>query len=210
MQLDGSPSWRLSLDDPEDAHTALFVRDAVGLVPPPSPEVPPKLAAEIPGHAAVLTNAERTEAGEQWLEWWRSLVAHQITPHPSPASAEYLDAYQLVMDPPDYESLAGFPALRTAAIATLGATRRWWHTTRRKAGPRLAVSAPVSDIAQEVIAEYGVSPDQLDAAVIVLAVTGAWSYVAGPGAVFCSTSMLNDPKNSRALLREAFVTSLDR
>ena len=215
MRLDGAPSWRLSLDNPQGLHIALFVRDAVGLVTPPSHGVPPMLAAEIPDHTAALADTGRAEAGGQWLAWWHRLVTHEIAPHYSPAVDE--DAwrrraaeYQRVVDPPDFESLAGLPALRTAVVATFGAAREWSNALKR----RVAGSPPfehslVRDVAQEIITERGVSPDELDAAVMVLDVAGAWSYLAGPGAMCCSATTLGDPATARALFREAFVSALD-
>ena len=217
MQLVGSPSWRLSLDNPQTLDIALFVRDSVGLVPPPSDEVPPVLAVRISDHTAVLTDAARIEAGEQWLGWWRRLIAHEIAPRPGPAAddelaaqwRQRLDEYQRVMDPPDFDSLADLPALRTAVATTFGAASGWLSATRRPAtGPLHPDQSLVQDVAQEVIAEHGVSPDQLDAAIAVLDVADTWSYLAGPGVMFCSANVIRDPATARALLREAFVSSL--
>lgn len=224
MQLVGSPSWRLSLDSPQTLDIALFVRDSVGLFPPPSDEVPPVLAARISDHTAVLTDAARIEAGEQWLGWWRRLIAHETAPRPSPVAGDeqaaqwqrHLDEYQRVMDPPDFESLADLPALRTAVVTTFGAASGWLNATRRPAtgslatGPLHPDQALVRDVAQEVIAAHGVSPDQLDAAIAVLDVADTWSYLAGPGVIFCSANVIRDPATARALLREAFVSSLGR
>jgi hypothetical protein len=218
MRLKGSASWRLSLDNPQTLDIALFMRDSVGLVPPPSPDVPPVLAVRVSDHTAVLTDAARIEAGGQWLGWWRRLIAHESTPRPVPAGTEEemvaqsrrrLDEYQRVMDPPDFESMADLPALRTAAVATCMAASGWLTATRRPGtGPLLLDHALVRGVVEEIIAEHGVSPDQLDAAVLVLNVAGAWSYLARPGAVCCSVGVINDPVAARAVLREAFITGL--
>jgi hypothetical protein len=218
MRVKGSASWRLSLDNPQSLDIALFVRDSVGLVAPPSPEVPPLLALRTSDHTAVLTDAARIEAGGQWLGWWRRLIAFEISPRPSPGSDEEwvaqsrrsLDEYQRVMDPPDFDSMADLPALRTAAATTFNAATGWLSATRRPATrPPLLDQTLLRDVVQEVIAAHGVSPDRLDAAVLVLDVAGAWQYLARPGAVFCSTSTFNDPVAVRSLLREAFVSGLD-
>jgi hypothetical protein len=213
MQVAGSPSWRLSLDSPQTLDIALFVRDSVGLVAPPSDEVPPVLAARVSDYTAVLTDAARIEAGAQWLEWWRRLTAYEIARRPSPLTDEdmrqRLDEHQRVMDPPDFESLADLPALRTAAAAIFGTAAGRLSATRRHATGHLD-HALVQGVAQEIIAERGVRPDQLDAAIIALDVAGAWSHLAGPGVMFCSSKTYSDPVSGRALLREAFVTSLGR
>jgi hypothetical protein len=162
----------------------------------------------------VLTDAARIEAGEQWLGWWRRLIAYESAPGPSGVTDEEIVAqgrrriaeYRRVMDPPDFESMADLPALRTAVVATCRATSGWLSATRRSAGIDHAM---VRDVAEEVIAEHGVSPDRVDATVHVLDVTGAWSYLARPGQVFCSLGVANDPVAGRALLREAFVSGLD-
>jgi hypothetical protein len=214
MRLSGSASWRLSSNSPQSLDIALFVRDSVGLVPPPSPEVPPALTTRTSDHTAVLTDAARIEAGEQWLDWWRQLIAHESAPRPSSADDEEMvaqgrrriAAYQRIMDPPDFESMADLPALRTAVAATFFAASGWLSATRRSAGVDHTM---VREVAEEVIAAHGVSPDRVDATVHVLHVTGAWSYVARPGVVFCSVGVANDPVAGRALLREAFVSGLD-
>ncbi len=213
MQLAGSPSWRLSLDNPQTLDIALFVRDSVGLVAPPRPEVPPAFAARVSDHTAVLTDPARIQAGEQWLEWWGRLIAYEITPRPDPGAdmRQRLTDYQRVMDPPDFDSLADLPALRTAVTTIFSAAAGWLSVTRRQATDRLHLDhALVRDVVADVIAEHGVRPDQLDAAIIVLEVAGAWSHLAGPGAMFCSANTFSDPVSARAVLREALVTSLDR
>lgn len=212
MRQLGSPSWRLSVDHPQSPHIALFVRDSVGLVTPPSHDVPPVLAAGVPDHAAALTDAQRVDAGRQWPEWWRHLVAHEIAPRPRPGVDEaarwrrYADEHRGVVDPPEFESLSGLPALRTAVIRTFHAARAWPSAARR-AGADLD-HALIREVVQQVSTERGVSPDQLDAEVIALDVAGAWSYLARPGVMFCSANTFGDPVAARALLREAFVSAL--
>ena len=218
MRFKGSASWRLSVDQPQSLDIALFVRDAVGLVPPQAADVPPALAVQISDHTAVLTDAAQIEAGEQWLGWWRRLIAHAFAPRPVLETEEdmvargrrRIDEYQRIMDPPDFESLADAPALRTAASATFMAASGWLGANRRPvAGPLLPDHALVRAVVDELIAERRVRPDQLDAAVVVLNVVGAWSYLPRPGAVCCSAGVMNDPMAARAALREAFVSGLD-
>jgi hypothetical protein len=70
-----SASWRFEQDNTQFLQLALFVRDAVQLPVAKSTAIPPRLAGEVPDHAAAVGSGERDAAAEQWAAWWDRLLA---------------------------------------------------------------------------------------------------------------------------------------
>jgi hypothetical protein len=130
MRVAGSPSWRISEDRwPEAFDVALWFRAAERIevasegVVPGEPDVEPR-----PDPSTDPSDVAEVAAG--WLAWWHSLIGlPPLTPPFDPAHPPAL----LAFSPPDFLSLAGWPALRRAV------TGRWrqaydWHNARKKAG----------------------------------------------------------------------------
>jgi hypothetical protein len=130
MRLAGSSSWRISEDRwPEEFDVALWFRAAEridvpsGGVVPGAPDVEP-----LPDPGTDPSDAAELAAG--WLAWWHSLVGlPPLSPPFDPAHPPAL----LAFSPPDFPSLAAWPALRQVV------TGRWrqaydWHNARKKAG----------------------------------------------------------------------------
>lgn len=218
MQVAGRPSWRFGYGNGQasDLHAALFARDVAGLVLPPAPEVPPPLAREwlaaraLPG--LPLPVAALANAAGQWLAWWGQLLAVKVSLVGSrpPAGADMAAtmawaeslATSAVFDPPEFESLAAAPELRTV----VGATYASWPRVADRSGAfdyRL-----IRGIAEQTAADFGVPIDAIDARAHVLDVQGSWWHVAGPGCVLCSPAATTDPAVAARLLGAVFASRL--
>lgn len=218
MRVDGQPSWRFGYGNGNCSHLlgALFARDSAGLAILPEPDVPPPLAAEwlageLPPGLATLTAADLMAAAGQWLEWWRALLADTVAEAGSrpPADADMADVlawvasrHAAVFDPPEFGSLAGWPALRAVARAT------------QQAHPRVPDRSGsfnhqlTRSIAEQTAADFGVPLDAIDATAHVLDVQGSWWRVIGPGCVLCSPAATTDSAVAAELLRAVFASRL--
>ena len=78
MYRTGSPSWRFEHDNLHILHRALFVRDAAMLPVTALPEVPPRLIDDVPAIPAVVPEADRAAAAQQWLLWWRRMLGQAV------------------------------------------------------------------------------------------------------------------------------------
>ena len=109
MRVAGPPSWRISEDRwPEAFDVALWFRAAERIdvasegVVPGAPDVEP-----LPDPGTDPSDAAELAAG--WLAWWHSLVGlPPLSPPFDPAHPPEL----LAFSPPDFPSLAAWPALR--------------------------------------------------------------------------------------------------
>jgi hypothetical protein len=130
MRLAGSSSWRISEDRwPEAFDMALWFRAAERVDVAPGGVVPGAADVEpLPDPGTDPSDAAELAAG--WLAWWHALIGlPPLSPPSGPADLAALQAFS----PPDFPSLAAWPALRRAV------TRRWrqahdWHNARMKAG----------------------------------------------------------------------------
>jgi hypothetical protein len=216
MKVAGSASWSMSETVPEPLHVALYVRDALRLPVPPEDGVPP-LADPVPDRRAVLPDAGRLEAAQQWGSWWEALVGAEVRrADPEPAGALEVWAREYVADleragaAPDHLALADRPALRTAAVALSTEAHRWASSVteaveRREAGFPWEL---VKDEAEAVASEHGVDVGAVRGTVLVLAVSGLWWREVEPGHVLCSQGVRADRSAARAVLRRAFASRL--
>src|SRR6059058_1689822 len=125
MRFAGTASWSISIDQwDHQLEWALWFRAAErievpadGLVPGP-PDV-------VPLPEPSLSSGD--EVVEGWLWWWRTLLAQPALP----ASQNIADLNRF--SPPDFEGLAGCPALRRVVAARWGEAHAW-HSARKRAG----------------------------------------------------------------------------
>jgi hypothetical protein len=219
MRQAGSPSWRFMEDDAQFLHLALFMRDATGLAATRSDDIPPHLAGEVPGQAGALPEDERAAAAGQWVTWWRRLLAQAVrealrgnAPDGDQDPLAWVQAVyagrQEVFDPPRFGSLADLPQLRPIAAAVYPDADRWWSTRERTVPQEGGAFAwrLVRDAAEDAAAELGIPIGDVTAAVYVLDVDGAWSYLAAPGCALCSVAVAVDPPAARRLLHDVFTT----
>ena len=221
MHRAGSSSWRLSVNDsPQTTSFALFVREALDLPVPPSPDTPPRRGAGKAHREVNLSAAERQEAGEQWLAWWCRLVDVDFRTHaPMPTEGDIhalirarMAERQRVFDPPTFSALSDSPALQTVALAAFEDFNRQNGTRERRnpRGQRGFDATLTRDVADALIAELSISPDRLDASVLTIDVPGHWFHIAGPGTAICSLDLASDAQAAESLLRAVFVSGLER
>jgi hypothetical protein len=218
MQLAGSRSWRIDVSDSQLLDHAMFVRDVVRLPVPPSPEVPPPTGIATSDRTDVLSDADRPRAGQQWLWWWRRLVAYELTQRSLRDPGEdirtrmqrRLVEHQRTFDPPAFDTLQRWPELRAATTATVDDARERQRTVNR---PARAHKEHFDwtlnrDVAEAVITDYGVRPDQINALVLMIDAPTAWFHLPSPGVVICSTGLTTDHPAARAMLRQTVVSGL--
>src|ERR1700733_1793218 len=218
MQLAGSSSWRLGTDNAQFLHIGLFVRDATGLSVPPSADIPPRLAGDVPDLSAVLPASERATAAAQWVVWWRRLVGHavhEVRRRGQEGGQDVMtraramaEREQEILDPPEFQSLADMQALRSAVVATFDDAVAWTNRPGPGGWQEHGVFAwpLIRDTAESTAAELGIPAGELDAVVHVLNVQGSWSHLAGPGCGICSITMPDDPRAAPLLLHDLFAS----
>ena len=217
----GPPSWRLSVHtDSSPVRFALFLRDRFDLPVPPSPDAPPR-DERVARDEAGLAESERREAGPQWLTWWRRLVETEFRVHaPIPAGIEpstlarrRIAERQSVYDPPAFEALRASPVLRSAALALFDGARgpatSSTDAPQHRGGGKGFPWNLTRDVATTLATEHGVSPDRLDAAVLLIDVPGFWYHIPRPGTAVCTTSVAADPAAAESLLRAVFISNLE-
>lgn len=189
-------SWQITIDEPEDLHFVLVVRDccrlATGAAGTPGPLAPP-----VPDLSGLLDEPVRRAAEEAWPTWWDAALAAcraaSGAPHDASSAARHLQLWQrhAVVDGPQFESLSGTPALRDAARAALDPFRRWWappilsepqakrYRQRPLGGPGVRESlirlhlgrSTVHDVVTRVERELGREARPFDLRIDILAVT---------------------------------------
>lgn len=144
MKVAGKPSWQIRIDEPEDLHVVLFVRDSCRL------EIvargaPGSLTPAVPDLSAGLSAQVRKAASRAWPEWWTAaLDAHRTNARPLPDDAS-IDARfaQLrrrhgAVDRPGFSSLHAVPELQQAACRAVDAFGPWWsppHPAKNHSDP---------------------------------------------------------------------------
>lgn len=197
MQRKGRPSWQIAIDEPEDLHLVLFVRDCCRL-PAGAAGQPGPLAPAAPDLSGLLDEPAQRAAGAAWPIWWRAAVdAHRSASRPLPPgapSAEHLHQARqrhAAVDGPQFESLSHVPALRDAARAAFDPFQQWWQPpilaeTKVQRGSRGPLGLPgvkgylidlhhgrstVHDVINRIEHEVGRKAKPFDLRIDILAVT---------------------------------------
>ncbi|MCZ2819226.1 hypothetical protein O2V63_02655 [Modestobacter sp. VKM Ac-2977] len=221
MKFAGTTSWRFAESDRDEmSHVALFIRDALGLPVLPGPAVPPPLSGTIPDHRGLLSTEERKEAGQQWTDWWATVLGFQVQMQEEPADPgmsavrETLQARrEQAGSPPDFAALADRPALQRAAVETFPHAHRWVNQLSLEQRDERKGSFPyrlVRQVAEDVAFDRRVDFGAVRASAVVLEVKGSWWHLLAPGAVVCSDPAAADPTTGELILRRAFESSLRR
>jgi hypothetical protein len=178
---------------------------------------PPRLVGDVPDLSSSLTEGNRIQASTAWLDWWKRVIEvegaielGEFTRGASQGNAvrKLATAHRAVFDPPDFESLAGWPSLQSISRMTCAQALRWHskgHTSSPQEKERWRVMKAVAD---DLCAEYQVSASRLNAGVISLAVEGTWSSFPRPGVLLCSEEILKEGAFFAPLLRDAFTQGL--
>jgi hypothetical protein len=178
-------------------------------------DVPPRLVNFNDAPEPPADKSDRSDQSFAWLEWWRRLI--QVTGALQLGSLSNLprderprahaSAIQSIFDPFDeFESLKDFPWLRNAAQHFWKQGVEW---TRVNAGPRGPHGSLIpKTVAERVIKEHQVSPEFVQAAVLVLSVRGSWSHIAQPRVLLCSREAFVDEAFFANRLKETFESGL--
>jgi hypothetical protein len=204
VQRAGSPSWRITVDNGKALNAACYVRDAAGLPIDDDPSVPPRLLHVTVGEASPLA----VDAAPAWRQWWQGLTSE---PHIDPRAESHPSA-GVRPSSPDFARL--FDEL-------LGAATTWSSDlARRHPAPNLAPFAPQADrqrryelhraVAEEVINDYAVTPDRVEARIELLWCGDPWAHQPSPGVLFCSLGTWSDDEEYRRVLRSTFESGLAR
>ena len=215
MRLAGSKSWRLSTSNDQAPHVCLYVRDAFGLVPI-GPDVPPRLNDVIQVNELGTELSDKSDSSLAWLLWWRR-ITHVIgtaqlgqgreTMSPDEYFQAHVAARQSVMDPFEgFESLTSYPSLRRAAQQTWKDGVAWTNT--HATGPLRHGSLIPKTVAEQVVEENHVSPERVNASVLVLSVEGRWSHITAPGMLLCSEETFFDDSLFAIELKRTFESGL--
>lgn len=212
----------MSVDISEVMHVALYVRDAFRLPVDDDPTVPPPLDDEVGDRSGTMDSERRRRAGSQWLSWWARILrlegARSLRTLRLPDGVDPFEATSAVhaslFDWPTLDALASWPELRDAVRESRDDAVRWAGERKRvlmERGPltREGGNVPVKEIAERIVQESRVAPGLLRAAIFLLGVRGAWSALASPGVVLCSSSLAPDPERTAVLVEQALASGAD-
>ncbi len=217
MRFASSASWSLSTSVDAMPHAALYIRDALGLEPLVDEVSPPPLSHRPPDRRSFLTEEARDQASAQWPGWWRAILSHEARVHERSDRRDFqawhaqiaAERARSVGDPPDFEALAGSPALKQAVIELFMEAGHYRdHTRSSETGEPQILWTITRDVAEEVAARHGVSPGKVRGVVLILGVEGVWSRILEPGVVVCSDGCLGDDAIVTDLVREVFESGL--
>ncbi len=163
--------------------------------------------------------SRRRRAGRDWAGWWHALLEVERQGQAGPADHEddasfraWAEDLRRVWDAPEFWSLADLRPLREVTVALHPEAHRWVDAgpsspSRRRTWGHFPWTT-VSDTAEAIAAERGVSPGAVPGQVMVLDVEGVWWRRVAPGTVLCSTTAAEAPLTARTVLREAFESGL--
>lgn len=179
-------------------------------------DVPPRLINlnSVPELPTDLS--EQRDLSQAWLVWWRRLIhvtsALQLglrtgTMQRDERLRARAATIRSIFDPFEgFESLQVSPSLRIAA-QDLWKRGVEWTKVNVGSGSQHGSLIPKS-IAELVIEEHHVSPELVQAAVIVLNVEGRWSHISQPRVLLCSGEAHFDDTFFALKLKETFESGL--
>jgi hypothetical protein len=131
----GNGSWRISIDEPEDLHLALFVRDAAGLDVQGVPGVPGSLRTSARASHSLPPDVIPGVTLD-WGQWWRAIVAARRKTSGEPPRelsprqrAAWIHGPRAAVGaPPGFEGLAHAPDLRRlVSVVYRDRFAAWWQ-----------------------------------------------------------------------------------
>jgi hypothetical protein len=220
----------MSIDEPEDLHFALFVRDACGVGGSAAPGplcAPPSLAHSVPA-------GERAGLAAAWEAWWQALLAaHQATSGRPPEGLTPQQRMEWLIQPreyagapPDFVGLAHAPILQAAAARCWQEGFRQWWAPPRTAEPSLDLPGlgiggtrgdliaaimtssrahVVNDVVSEVEGSIGRKAAPFDLGLDVLAVEGDEVTQLTPNYALVPIGLFTDVIRYRQWLRQTIV-----
>ena len=199
---------------------ALFVRDIYDLNVT-AEESPPKAHGTDAQPHLQLDPTKRAVLAVEWLSWWRELVNLQVRLHDTESAEEgpvafdrssmprltreLADRHHSVLEAwKKQQWLAGRPDLAEAvAMARAG-------FAATPAAPNCANASyeVMKSVAEDLIFDRHVQPDQVKLLFIGLPVPGTWWHLWSPGVVLVAEDTLRSDTRSRAILRAGYLSAL--
>src|SRR4051794_21004544 len=107
----GESSWQVVVDEPDDVHLVLFLRDAFRLISPAG--APGALLPAVPDMSGKLGRSIRSAAAAAWPAWWQIVLDSHGSrqPRSTTLAAAAPPAPAVRVDPPDFTSLTATPEL---------------------------------------------------------------------------------------------------
>jgi hypothetical protein len=204
MHRAGAASWRITVDVGKGLNAACYVRDAGGLPIGNDPSIPPRLMDVKLGDASPVA----ADAAPGWQRWWTELV--------SGARGVQRTGWS-----PSDEVLGASPAFAQIVGALFDESAKWSDgLARRHPAPHLAPFAPTEHqrrryeldraVAEEVIRDYAVTPERVQARIQLIWCAGSWAHQPWPGLLLCSLATWSDEDQFRPALKETFERGLAR
>jgi hypothetical protein len=216
MHYAGSDTWSLNVSvDPMPL--ALYVRDSLHLDTSADELSPPPLIHPPPDRSDLLSPEEREEAGAEWAAWWRQVVHYDGAFHGAEKAGDFMAWYRpfaveraaAIGEPPQFDALAGAPALHRAVIELFSEARTWSQSQDSyDAGPSALATGIAGQIAGEVAARHGVPHGRVRGVVLAYATKGIWWRVAEPGVLTCSIACVHSDEGAATAIRGVFESSL--
>ena len=139
MQLAGTTSWRIAIDEPQSLLIALFARDASG----PRPEIESDIPSLEPPVPFIKASSSNAIASRQWADWWQQLLEGGGF---WPDDKRPPDLARLIQDPeiqrlfywprrhqpPDFGGLSGMSELQALVRLHFEAARVWSEARHRE------------------------------------------------------------------------------
>lgn len=192
MQVAGTTSWRIAIDEPQSLLLALYVRDASGLRPEVDPDIPALEPAVPFGEKA---SHAPTVASAQWTDWWQLLLEGggfwpehknpsdlaRLTDDPAIQRLFYWPSQHM---PPDFAGLSRAPELQ-AFVRKHHKVARVWSEARKHEFLELSSARQrvflESEIVRTIERRLGrtVRPFALDIRVLPVASVQAWRLSTG-------------------------------
>ena len=223
MRKAGSESWRFAHDIDESLHFVLYLRDVLSLQVKEDAVFLPELAGDVPDRSEVVSPDSASAIAASWPSWWRAVVTEVAAtglrlPSQHSVSQYWLHEISmppgLTVDPPEWVSLEGSPALRDAARMLWTESSRWFGSAREPYLPPSCLDVfvweQVRDAAERAADEHEVGLGHVNGWAQVLLVEGSWWQIVAPGVALCSIAAARDPAIVPLILNEAFDSHLAR
>ncbi|MGG5171107.1 hypothetical protein ACQR35_02860 [Pseudarthrobacter sp. J1738] len=200
MQQNGGAAWKITMDTSPAMMTALYVRDAAGLVgagepaiSKASPRVHPMdhhhLTAPVGGQEALRI---------EWENWWRALVKN-------PHTIDF--AVDPGLDPEAFGQFENSPALQRVFQAHYGAALEWVQKRsleyKKLQSERYVsgVSGILQDMVQDRELELGRSPRNFELSIIELPLCEERAWYLEPDTIIMSHNLLSQPEIFRSYVQ---------
>ncbi|GAB3216409.1 hypothetical protein GCM10027586_09200 [Kineococcus gypseus] len=191
MHLHARASWQVSYSDfPQAEVAALYVRDAAGLQPVMTPDLPP-LAPAVP--VRPVPGVDVRVAAEQWARWWGRRDVHVPQSLPMPVEEQW-------------QQVADGPELRAVLAAHFMDGLRWCSRMRSQQHAALPPHrrhqrVAAGELVRELEEEAGRGARAFALYVTELPLAGAGSWLVGEELIV-TCAFLDEQPVARERLRE--------